>query len=53
MKSDLKAFRKFFHLCLERGVYFAPSQFETGFLCLEHTVADLARTTKVIEESLG
>ena len=31
MKSDLTAFRKFFHLCLERGVYFAPSQFETGF----------------------
>ena len=52
MKSDLKAFRKFFHLCLERGVYFAPSQFETGFLCLEHTVADLARTTEVIEECL-
>jgi glutamate-1-semialdehyde 2,1-aminomutase len=52
MKSDLKAFRKFFHLCLERGIYFAPSQFETGFLCLEHTVADLARTTEVIEECL-
>src|ERR1700722_12945063 len=52
MKSDLTAFRKFFHLCLDRGVYFAPSQFETGFLCLEHTVADLARTTEVIEECL-
>ena len=52
MKSDLKAFRKFFHLCLDRGVYFAPSQFETGFLCLAHSTADREKTTAVIEESL-
>jgi glutamate-1-semialdehyde 2,1-aminomutase len=52
MKSDLTAFRKFFHVCLERGVYFAPSQFETGFLCLQHTSADLERTTEVIEQAL-
>jgi glutamate-1-semialdehyde 2,1-aminomutase len=52
MKSDLTAFRKFFHRCLEGGVYFAPSQFETGFLCLRHTAADLGRTTEVIDESL-
>jgi glutamate-1-semialdehyde 2,1-aminomutase len=53
MKSDLKAFRKFFHLCLDRGVYFAPSQFETGFLCLAHSTADREKTTAVIEESLS
>jgi glutamate-1-semialdehyde 2,1-aminomutase len=52
MKSDLTAFRKFFHLCLDRGVYFAPSQFETGFLCLQHTAADLDRTIEVIDQSL-
>jgi glutamate-1-semialdehyde 2,1-aminomutase len=52
MRSDLAAFRKFFHLCLARGVYFAPSQFETGFLCLKHTTADLERTTEVIEQAL-
>ena len=51
MKSDLTAFRNFFHLCLERGVYFAPSQFETGFLCLQHTATDLERTTEVVEEA--
>ena len=50
---DLNAFRKFFHLCLDRGVYFAPSQFETGFLCLRHTSADLERTMAAIDESLG
>jgi glutamate-1-semialdehyde 2,1-aminomutase len=52
MKSDLSAFRKFFHTCLERGVYFAPSQFETGFLCLRHTEEDLERTAAVIDEAL-
>jgi glutamate-1-semialdehyde 2,1-aminomutase len=52
MKSDLAAFRKYFHFCLSEGVYFAPSQFETGFLCLEHTAADLQRTTDVVEQAI-
>jgi glutamate-1-semialdehyde 2,1-aminomutase len=51
-KSDLAAFRSFFHSCLERGVYFAPSQFETGFLCLEHSATDLERTTEVLDQAL-
>jgi len=29
-RSDLKTFARFFHACLERAIYFAPSQFETG-----------------------
>jgi glutamate-1-semialdehyde 2,1-aminomutase len=52
MKSDLAAFRKLFHLCLERGVYFAPSQFETGFLCLMHSVDDIDQTTDVLDQCL-
>jgi glutamate-1-semialdehyde 2,1-aminomutase len=52
MKSDLTAFRKFFHGCLQRGVYFAPSQFETGFLCLTHSAADVAKTTEVVDRCL-
>jgi glutamate-1-semialdehyde 2,1-aminomutase len=52
MKSDLAAFRKFFHLCLQRGVYFAPSQFETGFLCLMHSAADIDETTNVLDDCL-
>src|ERR1700693_5383350 len=39
--SDLAAFRSFFHHCLSSGVYFAPSQFEAGFLSLAHSGADL------------
>ena len=52
MKSDLTAFRKFFHCCLQRGVYFAPSQFETGFLCLMHSAADVDQTADVVDRCL-
>lgn len=51
--SDLAAFRKFFHQCLEQGVYFAPSQFETGFLSLAHSREDLARTAEVVQAALA
>jgi glutamate-1-semialdehyde 2,1-aminomutase len=51
-RSDLKKFAKFFHNCLERGVYFAPSQFETGFISTAHTLEDLERTGRVVAEAL-
>jgi glutamate-1-semialdehyde 2,1-aminomutase len=49
--SDLKKFTRFFHASLKRGVYFAPSQFETGFISTAHTPADIERTTAVIREA--
>jgi len=51
-RSDLKMFAKFFHACLKRGVYFAPSQFETGFISTAHSVAQIDRTGEIIRESL-
>jgi glutamate-1-semialdehyde 2,1-aminomutase len=51
-RSDLKMFAKFFHACLERGVYFAPSQFETGFISTAHTPNDIERTATVVREVL-
>lgn len=51
-RSDLKVFAKFFHGCLERGVYFAPSQFETGFISTAHTPDDITRTTEIVGEVL-
>ena len=51
--SDRAAFGRFFHGCRERGVYFAPSQFEAGFLCLGHTEADLEKAERVSAEVLG
>ena len=52
-KSDLKTFARFFHACLKRGIYFAPSQFETGFISLAHTADDLERTAAAIREVLA
>ncbi|HMO17778.1 MAG TPA: glutamate-1-semialdehyde 2,1-aminomutase [Oligoflexia bacterium] len=36
-KSDAERFRRFFHLMLDRGVYFAPSAFEAGFIGIDHS----------------
>jgi glutamate-1-semialdehyde 2,1-aminomutase len=51
-RSDLKMFAKFFHACLKRGVYFAPSQFETGFISTAHSQEDIERTGVVMREAL-
>ena len=51
-RSDLKMFAKFFHACLKRGVYFAPSQFETGFISTAHTLEDIEQTAEVIRQTL-
>ena len=41
---DTKAFAKYFMGMLQEGVYLAPSQFETAFVSIAHTEADLDRT---------
>ena len=51
--SDRARFGKFFHGCLEDGVYFAPSQFEAGFLCTSHSAADIEKTAEVVKKNLA
>ena len=53
MKQDLELFRKFFWGCLDKGIYLAPSPYETGFLSLAHTEADLNDTVSVFAEVLA
>ncbi len=43
-QSDTQRYAKFFNRMLERGVYFAPSQFEAAFLSTAHTTADVEKT---------
>ncbi|MFC4278938.1 glutamate-1-semialdehyde 2,1-aminomutase [Achromobacter aloeverae] len=43
--ADVNAFKHFFHAMLDRGVHFAPSAFEAGFVSATHDDA-------VIEETL-
>ncbi len=52
MKQDLEFFKKFFWGCLDKGIYLAPSPYETGFISLAHTEADLDDTLSVFEEVL-
>ncbi len=52
-RSELKMFGKFFRACLKRSVYFAPSQFETGFISTAHTAEDIERTGMIICEALA
>jgi glutamate-1-semialdehyde 2,1-aminomutase len=52
-RSDLKAFARFFHACLKGGVYFAPSQFETGFISTAHTERDIEQTTSVLRNAVA
>src|SRR5438874_1912864 len=51
-RSDLKIFARFFHACLKRSIYFAPSQFETGFLSTAHLPEDVERTSSAMREAL-
>ena len=34
--TDIEAFKKFFHLMLDEGVYMAPSAYEAGFTSIAH-----------------
>lgn len=49
-KSRIEEFARFFQHCLAGGIYFAPSQFEAGFLSLAHTSEAIARTSEVVAE---
>lgn len=51
-KSDFEAFKRFFHAALDRGVYFAPSQYEAGFISLAHGPEDIEKTAEVAAEAL-
>ncbi|MGK0186752.1 MAG: glutamate-1-semialdehyde 2,1-aminomutase [Verrucomicrobiales bacterium] len=52
MRVDKAAFAKFFHTCLDQGVYFAPSPYETGFISVAHSAEDIATTVAVAEQAL-
>jgi glutamate-1-semialdehyde 2,1-aminomutase len=53
MQQDLAFFKKFFWGCLGKGVYIAPSPYETGFISLAHSEADLDDTLSVFAEVLA
>jgi len=56
-KADVALFNRFFHALLERGVFFAPSAFEAGFLSTAHSDDDvedtIARSRDALRAALG
>ena len=53
MKSDTKAFARYFHAMLERGVYLACSQFEANFVSAAHTSEEIQATLQAAEAALA
>ena len=44
-------FKRFFHLMLEQGVYFAPAAFEAGFISQAHTDDDIEFTINAAKKA--
>ena len=53
MQSDRDAFKKFFHLMLDEGIYFGPSAFEAGFVSAVHSEEDIKLTLKAADKAFN
>ncbi len=53
MRSDTDRYAKFFHSMLKRGVAFAPSQFEVGFMSSAHTDESVEATLAAAREAFA
>ena len=51
--QDMGLFRKLFWSLLDKGVYIAPSPYETGFLSLAHTREDIDYTLDALDKAVG
>ncbi|MGD8787492.1 MAG: glutamate-1-semialdehyde 2,1-aminomutase [Phycisphaerales bacterium] len=49
--TNIKRFKKFFALMLERGIYLAPSAYEAMFVSLAHDKTDIITTIEAAKES--
>ena len=52
-KSDTAAFSRYFHAALQEGIYYAPSQFEAGFLSTAHTSESLEKSSNIVSKILN
>lgn len=51
--ADKNRFNKYFKLMLEKGIYLAPSPFESTFLSAVHDQKDLDRTLNIYEDVIS
>jgi len=52
LKGDAKLFARFFRLCLDNGVYLAPSAYEAGFLSTAHDGPAIAKACEVLSAAI-
>ena len=52
-RCDIPRFNAFFHAMLERGVYFAPSAYEAGFVSSAHGEAELTHTLEAAQQAFA
>ncbi len=48
--ADTERYGRFFHAMLDKGFYFAPSQFEAGFMSIAHGETDIEATLEAIRQ---
>jgi glutamate-1-semialdehyde 2,1-aminomutase len=48
--GDEERYAKFHSEMLKRGFYFAPSAYETGFICTAMSSSDIEKTIEAFEE---
>lgn len=53
LAADAKLYARFFHSCLRRGVYLAPSAYEAAFLCTAHEGAAIDRACEVLANGIA
>ena len=52
-RSDVALYGRFFHAMLDRGIYFAPAQFEAAFVSTAHTPDEIDRTIEAADDALA
>jgi glutamate-1-semialdehyde 2,1-aminomutase len=52
LASDARLFGKFFHACLNDGVYLPPSAYESWFLSTAHEGAAVDRACEVVTKAI-
>ena len=50
-RSDADLYGRFFHAMLQRGIYFAPSQFEAAFMSLAHSDEEIDKTCAAAKQA--
>ena len=53
LAGDRELFARFFHACLDRGVYLPPSAYETAFLSTAHEGAAVARACEIMTAAIA